>query len=62
MKYYEKRNEDPKEVGSLTVIIGENKYRLTETVGGLLGIHKSTTSEIEEIAVFPRVTNVINIQ
>lgn len=61
MEYYEERRKEKKEVKHITVSIGLNNYRLYETIDGKLGIHKSTDSEQEEIIVFPRVTNVINI-
>jgi hypothetical protein len=61
MKYFIERKEEPKEVKQVNVVIGGNKYRLYETIDGKLGIHKSTELELEEMLIFPRVTNVINV-
>tara|TARA_R110000744_G_scaffold357580_2_gene464436 strand:+ start:81 stop:299 length:219 start_codon:yes stop_codon:yes gene_type:complete len=61
MKYFIERKEEPKEVKQVNVVIGGNKYRLTETIDGKLEIHKSTELELEEMLIFPRVTNVINV-
>jgi hypothetical protein len=62
MEYFVNRGEEPKEVKHLNVIIDDCKYRIYETIDGKLGIHKSTESEQEEMLVFPRVTNVINVK
>ena len=62
MEYFVKRGEEPKEVKQINVVIGDCKYRIYETINGRLEIHKSTESEQEEMLVFPRVTNVINVK
>tara|TARA_R110000796_G_scaffold192641_1_gene309282 strand:+ start:1847 stop:2035 length:189 start_codon:yes stop_codon:yes gene_type:complete len=62
MQYKVNRKDEPILVDRLEVTIGDNTYRLTESIDGKLGIQKSTTGDEESILVYPRVTNVIEIQ
>jgi len=62
MEYKIERNDEPKKVDKVEIMIGDCKYRMTETVDGKLEIHKSTTGFTEEIVVYPRVTNVIDVK
>jgi len=62
MKYSTKRNESPIDVDKIDVFIGDCKYRLTETIEGKLEICKTTEGDQEEMLVFPRVSNVIDLK
>lgn len=61
MKYSIKRGGEPKEIDKIEIFIEDRKYKLTETVDGKLELQKSTTGNTEEIIVFPKVSNVIDV-
>ena len=55
------KDEEPKEVKRVKVMIGENKYYLTESVDGKLNINKISDGDSDELKVFPRYANEIEL-
>lgn len=61
MKIRTIRNVDPEEVNLLVVYIGEDWYRITESIDGKLNINKSSDGDNELISIHPRMANEIEI-
>ena len=60
MKYSINRGDEPQEVKKITILIGDDKFRITETIDGKLEINKSSLYD-RQIFILPRVSNVIEI-
>ena len=62
MKVIMDRNEKMKETKTITILIGMNKYRLSESVEGNLVINKTIIDDGDEnIMVLPKYANQIEL-
>lgn len=66
MKFTTKRDEQPQEVDRVVIYIGDNRYRLTESVDGKLTVNKYCDGELakdsEVVKIYPRTGNEIELQ
>tara|TARA_R110000868_G_scaffold76573_2_gene220097 strand:- start:29775 stop:29966 length:192 start_codon:yes stop_codon:yes gene_type:complete len=62
MEYTAGRLDDEKiETNRLIVFIGENRYRLTESVDGKLTMNKMSDGDSDDIRIHPRYSNEIEV-
>jgi len=61
MKLRIQRDETPIEVKTVTVFIGEQRFRLTESVDGKLNIIKYSDGESDMMNIHPRTGNEIEL-
>lgn len=61
MKFKAKRDDEPQEVTAVTMYIGLERYRLTESKDGKLNIIKFSDGESDLIKIFPRAGNEIEL-
>ena len=62
MKIRTKRQEKEKEVvGMLVVYIGDDRYRISETIDGRLCINKTSDGETDLIRIHPRSGNEVEL-
>jgi hypothetical protein len=63
MKIRTKRTTEKTEIVDILIVyIGENRYRLTESLDGFLTINKSSDGSSHGISLHPIVTNEIQIK
>jgi hypothetical protein len=61
MKFISKRDDVPEEVKSITIYIGLERYRITESVDGKMNINKMSDGDSDNIQVHPRYANEIEL-
>jgi len=61
MKYKINKDDEPTEVKTVMIYIGLDRYRLTQSNNDKLQINKMSDGIEENIIVFPRMANVIEI-
>lgn len=61
MKIKTNRSTDPIENNYLIIYIGEDVYRITESIDGKLSINKTSDGDTDMIRVHPRSGNEIDI-
>lgn len=61
MKYKTTREEELSETKMITIIIGEDTYRITESNDGKLNINKTSNSNDDLIRIHPRTGNEIEL-
>ena len=61
MKYKIDRDDNPKEVTKITVYIGLDRYRITESNEGKLNINKMSDSDSDNIQIHPYCSNEIEL-
>lgn len=61
MKYKTTREEELSETKMITIIIGDDTYRITESNDGKLNINKTSNSNDDLIRIHPRTGNEIEI-
>lgn len=61
MKYITNRGEEPVFAKMITITIGEETYRITETIDGKLNINKTSDSDSDLIRIHPRTGNEIEL-
>ena len=61
MKYKTTREEELSETKMITIIIGEDRYRITESNDGKLNINKTSNSNDDLMRIHPRTGNKIEI-
>lgn len=61
MKYKTTRGEELSETKMITIIIGEDTYRITESNDGKLNINKTSNSNDDLIRIHPRTGNEIEL-
>ena len=61
MKYKTTREEELSETKMITIIIGEDTYRITESNDGKLNINKTSNSNDDLIRIHPRTGNKIEL-
>lgn len=61
MKYKTTREEELSETKMITIIIGEDTYRITESNDGKLNINKTSNSNDDLMRIHPRTGNKIEL-
>ena len=61
MKFRTSREEELVFAKMITISIGEETYRITETVDGKLNINKTSDSDDELMRIYPRTGNEIEL-
>ena len=61
MKFITSREEEPVFAKMITITIGEETYRITETIDGKLNINKTSDSNSDLIRIHPRTGNEIEL-
>ena len=61
MKFKKGRDEEPIEVKIITIYIGEERFRLSESIDGKLNINKYSDSDSDLIKIHPRTGNEIEL-
>ena len=62
MKIRTNRRENIIDTDYLVVFIGEDMFRITESIDGKINILKTSDESNQEIMVFPRSSNVIEVK
>lgn len=61
MKFKKERDAEPIEVKMITIYIGEERFRLSESVDGKLNINKYSDGDSVLIKIHPRTGNEIEL-
>lgn len=61
MKFKTVRDEEPVEVKLITIYIGEERFRISESVDGKLNINKYSDGDSDLIKIYPRTGNEIEL-
>ncbi len=61
MKFKKERDEEPIEVKIITIYIGEERFRLSESIDGKLNINKYSDGDSDLIKINPRTGNEIEL-
>ena len=61
MKIKTVRDEEPVEVKLITIYIGEERFRISESVDGKLNINKYSDGDSDLIKIHPRTGNEIEL-
>lgn len=61
MKFKTVREEEPVEVKLITIYIGEERFRISESVDGKLNINKYSDGDSDLIKIQPRTGNEIEL-
>ena len=61
MKYKIERDDEPKELSRITIYIGLERYRLTESNDDKLTINKMSDGDGDNMQVHPRYANEIDV-
>ena len=61
MKFKKERDEEPIEVKTITIYIGDERFRLSESVDGKLNINKYSNGDSDLIKIHPRTGNEIEL-
>ena len=61
MKFKTVRDEEPVEVKLITIYIGEERFRISESVDGKLNINKYSDGDSDLIKIQPRYGNEIEL-
>jgi len=61
MKFKKERDEKPMEVKIITIYIGEERFRIYESVDGKLNINKYSDGDSDLIKIHPRTGNEIEL-
>ena len=61
MKFKKERDEEPIEVKVITIYIGEERFRLSESIDGRLSINKYSDGYSDLIQIHPRTGNEIEL-
>lgn len=62
MKIKINRDDTPIEIKRIKILIGEERFTLTESVDGRLNINKISEGDTDEIQVFSRCSNEIELK
>ena len=62
MKFKSKRDDEPQEVAAITIYIGLERFRLSESVDGKLTINKYSDGDSDLLQIFPRTGNEIELK
>lgn len=62
MKLKTKRDDEPQEVKTVTIYIGLERFRLSESVDGKLTINKYSDGDSDLLQIFPRTGNEIELK
>jgi hypothetical protein len=62
MKFKTKRDDEPQEVTTVTIYIGLERFRLSESVDGKLTINKYSDGDSDLLQIFPRTGNEIELK
>jgi len=62
MKFKTKRDDEPQEVTTVTIYIGLERFRFSESVDGKLTINKYSDGDSDLLQIFPRTGNEIELK
>lgn len=61
MKFTKGRDEEPVEVKIITIHIGEERFRMSETIDGRLNVNKYSDGDSDLMNIHPRTGNEIEL-